>query len=221
MKKYRWKTDASVIRRFNCQYDKTDVDNWKRWIIHVQKPMNCILAASLLSASVVTLLLELYLGMAVQKSQYDFMKIYKSFPKEIFAAQAGILLLMFGMVQTGNYILSRKIPRPRLERCLEVHFHSETFSLFYFYRKKRERILIDTFTYKLVDITPLDDGIILVNGKKIQFGTPSLNSLLKPTEWCKLRKSYGYLKGIRGFSYYSDGKAFLDEVCRYREQQTE
>lgn len=221
LKRQRLRLDCLAVRRFNCQYDEVDVDNWKRWIVDVQKPMNRVLAAALLTASVLTMSLVIYLCLLIQRKQYDLVQLYSIFPKEMLAVQIGILLLMFFVMQLGNYICSKKVPRPRLERCLEVQFYTKNFSLFYFYRKKRERILIDTFTYKLVNFMLLDENTILINGYKIQFGDPSLDSLLKPTERCKLQRSYGYLQGIRGFSYHSDVKAFIDEISCFQERAVE
>lgn len=219
MKAKNVEKDCIAVQRYNCLFDSEDIENWKKWFIAVQKPMDYILAAALILAGILSGIFVMLLHFKVEKGIIVLQHFDKEMQVELFMVQAIVVLSMLLVLCVGNLLVLKKNPRPRLERCLEVHFYQNSFSLFYFYKKHKDKVYIANFTYKNLDFTRLDHNVLLINGQKIQLGDAEPDKMLTVTERCKYRRFHGYLQGIFHFPYDADVKKLIDQIGTFKETE--
>ena len=219
MKEKNVEEDCIAMKRYNCLYDKEDIENWKKWFIAIQKPMDYILAAALIVAGILSGICVLFLHYQLENGILVLEYSYKEFQGELFIVQLMVVLSMILVLGAGNFVVLKKNPRPRLERCLEVHFYRNSFSMFYYYKKKKDKVYIDNFAYKNLHFIKLDNNVLLINGRKFQLGDAQPDKFITATERCKYGRFHGYLQGISNFSYEADVKKLIDQISLYKENE--
>lgn len=205
-----------AIRRYNCSYDKQETEQWKNWVVAIQRPIEYVLSATLLISGLIVAI-----GMFVFAYYLRYQSANSSAREiEVFLIRGVIseLLLMGAIYLLGSIIVLRRYPRPKLERCLEVHYCKDYFSLYYIYRKMKHKVFVRKYTYDSLDLLCLDENTMLLNGCKLELGNPDIASILTPEEQWIYRKFYGFIKGLNTFSYSADTKKFVDMIDSYRKK---
>lgn len=204
--------DSLEMRRYSCAYEKEDILCWKQWIVEIEKPMQFVLIASIISGGILT----------VFSIAWTFLRVHGMYYLEIFLFQIVIVIFMSMIMCIGTKVVLFRYPRPPLERCLEVEYCDNSVKLYYLYkkdfdRKGQNRQFIEAFAYDGIEIVKLGNEAILINGRKIQLEQPKLENLLSPIERCKYQKYFGYLQGIHNFHYDFEAEKLIGDIYFFRD----
>lgn len=203
-----------AIRRYNCNYDRQKTEQWKKWIIAIQRPVEYVLAATLLISGFLSAV-AMYV-LAYYMCYHRMNVSAKEIEGYIIKGEISALLMMGVIYLIGSIIVFKRYPRPKVERCLEVHYCKDHFSLYYIYRKEKHKEFVKKYSYDSLDLLCLDGSTMLLNGCKLELANPDVSSILTPEEQWIYRKYYGYIKGLNLFNYPADTKKFADMISLYQ-----
>lgn len=217
MKGQKVTPDSLETRRYNCAYEKEDVFRWKQWMVQVEKPMNFVLIVSIIFGGILTVL-----GIIQVFIKYDQVTEIGIYFREMFLFQMTTVLCMNIIMYIGTKLVLYRIPRPPLERCLEVEYYNSSLKLYYLYErdldgKGKRRLFIDKFYYNGIEVVRLGEDALLINGRKVRIAQPNLETLLTPIEHCKYKRYYGYLQGIHHFHYDYDSEKLMSDIYFFRD----
>ena len=203
-----------AVRRYNCNFDKAETEQWKKWVVDIQRPIEYVLTITLLVAGFISALGTNVFAYYMQAHGGN--AVYRVRELFVIRGEISALLIMALIYLIGHSMVMKKYPRPRVERCLEVHYCRDYFSLYYIYRRHKHKEFIKKISYDSLDLIPLDRNSILINGLKLELANPDISKYLTIEEQWKYRKYHGFVRGLYGFSYPTDANKIVDMINQYR-----